>query len=319
MDPCPRPHYVKYKDKCAAKRSQSAFSSVCFGLTDDTDLGWTAPSVWGRQTHACQTAELSVWTPGPVSWTPGRSGSSLPERRWSTPRSTSRWEKNQHFCTTQNNKLWPHVKIWVAFASPVVPWQDICSPPCRRSPVYRGDPGPAARSSSSAAAPSGPPPVVLSIKQQTCVSKKSKASTSEFLKDDFVLMFIVLHLELLEERAVPGPLHQPKQRLVGHFAHYAERIEAIVFATVGLLSLQACDHLGAELALILLPFQELLQEVSRSSSRRRRGFWVLEGNVGERSGRARCGSGGRCRRALWCEWTVCCCLGWIACRCWGVA
>lgn len=39
MDTCPRPHYVKYKDKCAAKRSQSAFSSVCFGLTDDTDLG----------------------------------------------------------------------------------------------------------------------------------------------------------------------------------------------------------------------------------------------------------------------------------------
>lgn len=66
------------------------------------------------------------------------------------------------------------------------------------------------------------------------------------------------YLELFEERTVPGPLHKPKQSLVSHFAHDAEGVEPVMFASASLLSLQAGQDLGTQLALILLSLHELV-------------------------------------------------------------
>lgn len=68
---------------------------------------------------------------------------------------------------------------------------------------------------------------------------------------------MICHLELLEERSVPGPLHNTKQSLVSHFTHDTECIQAVVFASIGLFSLQAGQDLGTQLTLILLTLQDL--------------------------------------------------------------
>ena len=73
-------------------------------------------------------------------------------------------------------------------------------------------------------------------------------------------------LKLLEESTVPGPFHKPKQSLVGHFTHDTEGVEAVVFPTACLLSLQAGQHLGTQLALIRLTLQKLGQEARYGSS-----------------------------------------------------
>lgn len=98
------------------------------------------------------------------------------------------------------------------------------------------------------------------------------------------------HLELLEEGAIPCPLHQAEQGLVSHLAHDAEGVESVVFAPVGLLPLQTRHHLCAQLALVLLALQQLTQEAARQSAGQR-GVWVVEEGQDDVIGR---GAGGPC-------------------------
>ena len=69
------------------------------------------------------------------------------------------------------------------------------------------------------------------------------------------------YLELPEEDAAAGPLHDGEERLVCHLAHEPERAEPLVLAAVGLLLLQVGHDLGLHLGLVGLTLEQFQDEV----------------------------------------------------------
>ena len=84
------------------------------------------------------------------------------------------------------------------------------------------------------------------------------------------------YLELPEEDAAAGPLHDGEERLVCHLAHEPERAEPLVLAAAGLLLLQVGHDLGLHLRLVGLTLEQFQDEVGDAG----RGAGLVSVHVG---------------------------------------